>query len=159
MPAIRMPRIAPSAMSTRRALTPSGRPDAPTASPTGIAAASATVGALRRPEGVNARRVLMAEGAILGILIAGISWLAFRTHATPRIAGYPTVLAQEAQLVFGSTFIGHAMFLLLQAATMLILYTGGNTSFNGFPFLTSYVAGDSFLPRWLLKRGHRLVFS
>ena len=34
-----------------------------------------------------------------------------------------------------------------------------NTSFNGFPFLTSYVAGDSFLPRWLLKRGHRLVFS
>ena len=42
---------------------------------------------------------------------------------------------------------------------MLILYTGGNTSFNGFPFLTSYVAGDSFLPRWLLKRGHRLVFS
>ncbi len=30
----------------------------------------------------------------------------------------------------------------------------GNTSFNGFPFLTSYVAGDSFLPRWLLAR-HR----
>jgi hypothetical protein len=42
---------------------------------------------------------------------------------------------------------------------MLILYTGGNTSFNGFPFLASYVAGDAFLPRWLLKRGHRLVFS
>jgi hypothetical protein len=48
---------------------------------------------------------------------------------------------------------------VVQLATMLILYTGGNTSFNGFPFLTSYVAGDSFLPRWLLKRGHRLVFS
>src|SRR6202012_1428073 len=48
---------------------------------------------------------------------------------------------------------------VVQGATMLILYTGGNTSFNGFPFLTSYVAGDSFLPRWLLKRGHRLVFS
>ena len=48
---------------------------------------------------------------------------------------------------------------MVQLATMLILYTGGNTSFNGFPFLTSYVAGDSFLPRWLLKRGHRLVFS
>jgi amino acid transporter len=129
------------------------------ASLTGIEAVSDAVGAFRPPEGVNARRVLMAEGAILGILIAGISWLAYRTHATPRTAGYPTVLAQEAQLVFGSTFIGHALFLLLQAATMLILYTGGNTSFNGFPFLTSYVAGDSFLPRWLLKRGHRLVFS
>ena len=47
----------------------------------------------------------------------------------------------------------------MQLATTLILYTGANTSFNGFPFLTSYVAGDSFLPRWLLKRGHRLVFS
>jgi len=47
----------------------------------------------------------------------------------------------------------------VQAATALILYTGGNTSFNGFPFLASYVAGDAFLPRWLLKRGHRLVFS
>src|SRR6516164_2647475 len=129
------------------------------ASLTGIEAVSDAVGAFRRPEGINARRVLMAEGAILGILIAGISWLAYRTHATPYKAGYPTVIAQEAQAVFGTTFIGHALFYLLQAATMLILYTGGNTSFNGFPFLTSYVAGDSFLPRWLLKRGHRLVFS
>jgi amino acid transporter len=129
------------------------------ASLTGIEAVSDAVGAFRPPEGVNARRVLMAEGAILGVLIAGISWLAHATKATPRTAGYPTVLAQEAQLVFGSGLVGHALFLLLQAATMLILYTGGNTSFNGFPFLTSYVAGDSFLPRWLLKRGHRLVFS
>ena len=129
------------------------------ASLTGIEAVSDAVGAFRRPEGINARRVLMAEGVILGILIAGISWLAHATYATPRTAGYPTVLAQEAQVVFGRTFVGQALFYLIQAATMLILYTGGNTSFNGFPFLTSYVAGDLFLPRWLLKRGHRLVFS
>ena len=129
------------------------------ASLTGIEAVSDAVGAFRPPEGRNARRVLMAEGVILGTLVAGISWLAHATHATPYKSGYPTVLAQEAQLVFGHTFIGQFMFYLLQAATMLILYTGGNTSFNGFPFLTSYVAGDSFLPRWLLKRGHRLVFS
>ena len=129
------------------------------ASLTGIEAVSDAVGAFRPPEGRNARRVLMTEGAILGILVAGISWLAHATHATPYKSGYPTVLAQEAELVFGHTFIGQALFYLIQAATMLILYTGGNTSFNGFPFLTSYVAGDSFLPRWLLKRGHRLVFS
>ncbi len=129
------------------------------ASLTGIEAVSDAVGAFRPPEGRNARQVLMAEGAILGVLVAGISWLAHATHATPYKSGYPTVLAQEAQLVFGHTFIGQALFYLVQAATMLILYTGGNTSFNGFPFLTSYVAGDSFLPRWLLKRGHRLVFS
>src|SRR5271156_1550077 len=129
------------------------------ASLTGIEAGSDAVGAFRPPEGVNARRVLVTEGVILGTLVAGISWLAHATHATPRISGYPTVLAQEATLVFGHTFIGQALFYLLQAATALILYPGGNTSFNGFPFLTSYVAGDSFLPRWLLKRGHRLVFS
>jgi amino acid transporter len=129
------------------------------ASLTGIEAVSDAVGAFRPPEGRNARTVLMAEGAILGTLVAGISWLAHATHATPYKLGYPTVLAQEAKLVFGSTFVGQALFYLVQGATMLILYTGGNTSFNGFPFLTSYVAGDSFLPRWLLKRGHRLVFS
>ena len=127
------------------------------ASLTGIEAVSDAVGAFRPPEGPNARRVLMAEGAILGVLVAGISWLAHATHATPYKSGYPTVLAQEANRVFGSD--GHFMFFVVQIATMLILYTGGNTSFNGFPFLTSYVAGDSYLPRWLLKRGHRLVFS
>ena len=129
------------------------------ASLTGIEAVSDAVGAFNPPEGRNARTVLVTEGLILGVLVAGISWLAHTTHATPRILGYPTVLAQEAQAVFGSTVVGHLLFLLVQLATMLILYTGANTSFNGFPFLTSYVAGDSFLPRWLLKRGHRLVFS
>jgi amino acid transporter len=126
---------------------------------TGIEAVSDAVGAFRPPESVNARRVLVIEGLILGSLVAGISWMAYLTHATPRNSGTPTVLAQEAQLVFGYSWFGHALFILVQAATALILYTGGNTSFNGFPFLASYVAGDAFLPRWLLKRGHRLVFS
>ena len=129
------------------------------ASLTGIEAVSDAVGAFRPPEGVNARQVLVAEGAILGFLVAGISWLAHVTYATPRTPGYPTVLAQEAQAVFHGLPLGHVFFLLVQAATALILFTGGNTSFNGFPFLASYVAGDAFLPRWLLKRGHRLVFS
>jgi amino acid transporter len=129
------------------------------ASLTGIEAVSDAVGAFRPPEGINARRVLAAEGAILGFLVAGIAWLAHVTHATPRVPGFPTVLAQEAELVFGSSVAGHLLFYLVQAASALILYTGGNTSFNGFPFLASYVAGDSFLPRWMLKRGHRLVFS
>jgi amino acid transporter len=129
------------------------------ASLTGIEAVSDAVGGFRPPEGRNARQVLVTEGLILGFLVAGISWLAHATHATPRASGYPTVLAQEADLVFGHTFVGQILFYLVQAATALILYTGANTSFNGFPFLASYVAGDAFLPRWLLKRGHRLVFS
>src|SRR5271165_749806 len=67
------------------------------ASLTGIEAVSDAVGAFRPPEGRNARQVLVTEGLILGVLVAGISWLAHATHATPRTSGYPTVLAQEAQ--------------------------------------------------------------
>ena len=39
------------------------------------------------------------------------------------------------------------------------MFFGANTSFNGFPALTSFVAEDSFLPRPMMRRGHRLVFS
>jgi amino acid transporter len=127
------------------------------ASLTGIEAVSNAVSAFKPPEGINARRVLVTEGLILGTLVAGISWLAHLTHAAPYQLGFPTVISQEANIVFGSA--GHFMFWVVQAATALILYTGGNTSFNGFPFLTSFVAEDSFLPRWLMKRGQRLVFS
>ena len=124
---------------------------------TGIEAVSNTVSALRPPEGRNARQILVIQGSIVAFLIAGISWLSHVTHAIPYVAGYPTVLAQEANAVFGSA--GHFMYFVVQAATALILFTGGNTSFSGFPFLASFVAGDSFLPRWLTKRGHRLVLS
>ena len=127
------------------------------ASLTGIEAVSNAVSAFKPPEGINARRVLVTEGLILGTLVAGISWIAHLTHAAPYKLGYPTVISQEANIVFGSA--GHFMFWVVQAATALILFTGGNTSFNGFPFLTSFVAEDSFLPRWLTKRGQRLVFS
>jgi amino acid transporter len=126
---------------------------------TGIEAVSNAVSAFKPPEGINARRVLVIEGVILGTLVAGISWLAHVTHAAPFVSGVPTVLSQEAKLVFGNSPAGHALWILVQAATALILYTGGNTSFNGFPFLASFVADDAFLPRWLTKRGHRLVFS
>jgi amino acid transporter len=126
---------------------------------TGIEAVSNAVSAFQPPEGFNARRVLVIEGVILGSLVAGISWLAHVTHARPYTSGVPTVISQEARLVFGTGIIGNVLFVLVQAATALILYTGGNTSFNGFPFLASFVAEDAFLPRWLTKRGHRLVFS
>jgi len=124
---------------------------------TGIEAVSNAVSALRPPEGRNARQILITQGSIVAFLIAGISWFSHVTHARPYQAGVPTVLAQEAYVIFGQS--AHFMFYVVQAATAFILFTGGNTSFSGFPFLASFVAEDSFLPRWLAKRGHRLVFS
>ena len=97
--------------------------------------------------------------AILAFLLVGTTLLAHWTHAIPYAAGSPTVVGQEVLDVFGAHGLGHVIFFVAQFATVLILYTGGNTSFNGFPFLANYVASDKYLPRQLTKRGHRLAFS
>jgi amino acid transporter len=126
---------------------------------TGLEAVSNGVGAIKEPSGRNAKKVMLGMSLTLGSLVLGVSWLAHLTHATPYVVGSPTVVAQEAQDIFGHGPIGQAMFFFIQAVTMLILFTGANTSFNGFPFLASFVATDSFLPRQLTRRGHRLAFS
>jgi amino acid transporter len=126
---------------------------------TGVEAISNTVNSFRKPEGVNARKVLTMMACVLAFLLAGVAWLAHITHAFPYANGYPSMLSEIARAVFGNGAIGKVLYFLVQAATALILYTGGNTSFNGFPALASFVAEDSFLPRPLMKRGHRLVFS
>ena len=49
--------------------------------------------------------------------------------------------------------------ILVQAATMLILFAGANTTFSAFPIVVNYAAADGYLPKWLTKRGHKLNFS
>jgi amino acid transporter len=129
------------------------------ASLTGLEAISNGVASFRRPESPNARRTLVVMSSVLAFLLLGTTLLASWTHAMPRAIGTPTVVSQEVLAVFGVHGSFHFIFYLVQFATLLILYTGGNTSFNGFPFLANYVAGDKFLPRQLTKRGHRLAFS
>jgi amino acid transporter len=129
------------------------------ASLTGLEAISNGVSAFKPTEGLNARRTLTIMSVILGALVAGISFLASRTHATPFQSGAPTVISQVARAAFGTAWYGHLGFVVVQVATALILFTGANTPFTGFPFLASFVAEDSFLPRQLTRRGHRLAFS
>src|SRR6202453_2930673 len=126
---------------------------------TGVEAISNTVNVFRKPQSVNARRVLTAMACILGLLLAGVGYLAYATHAAPYLSEYPSVLSQIARAVFGNGVIGDSMYVLVQISTAAILYTGANTSFNGFPALASFVAEDRFLPRQLMQRGYRLVFS
>src|SRR5664280_1666719 len=126
---------------------------------TGLEAISNGVSTFKTPRGLNARKTLVVMSCILAFLVAGVSWLAHATHAVAYVTGSPTVISQVAKAVLGDSAAGHVGFLLVQLATMLILYTGANTPFNGFPFLANFVAADGFLPRWMTKRGHRLAFS
>jgi amino acid transporter len=122
---------------------------------TGVEAISNGVSAFRRPEARNAQRTLMVMAAIMGSLFLGVTFLAVQLQARPYDSGYPTVISQIARQVLGD---GPA-FILVQAATLLILVLAANTSFSGFPLLASFAAGDALLPRQLRKRGHRLVYS
>jgi amino acid transporter len=126
---------------------------------TGVEAISNTVNVFREPQGPNARRVLTVMACILGFLLAGVAYLAYVTHATPYVDEYPSMLSEIARVVFGNGVIGNILYLLVQASSAAILFTGANTSYNGFPALASFIAEDRFLPRPLMKRGHRLMFS
>jgi amino acid transporter len=126
---------------------------------TGLEAISNGVSAFKSPEGVNARKTLTIMSVLLGALVLGVSYLAYETHATPYDTGTPTVISQVARAAFGTGWYGNLGFVVVQVATALILFTGANTPFTGFPFLASFIAEDSFLPRQLTRRGHRLAFS
>ena len=126
---------------------------------TGLEAISNGVGSFREPTARHARQTLVVMSSVLAFLVLGVTLIAHWTHAVPYAQGSPTVVSQEVRYVLGNGPVGSVLFYVVQFATVLILYTGGNTSFNGFPFLASFVAEDAFLPKQLTRRGHRLSFS
>ena len=120
---------------------------------TGIEAISNGVPAFRRPESKNAAATLVWMGVLLGTMFLGISILAHRLEPYP--SHDRTVIAQLGLQVFGNG----AVFVFLQFATAAILVLAANTAYNGFPSLSSIIAFDGYLPRQLMNRGDRLVFS
>jgi amino acid transporter len=126
---------------------------------TGLEAISDGVGLFEKPEYKNARRTLVIMSTILGTLVLGISYFAHKIYAMPYADESPTVIAQVAQTILGGSAIGEIFFYFVQAATMLILFAGANTTFSAFPIVVNYAALDGYLPRWLTKRGHKLNFS
>ena len=126
---------------------------------TGTEAISNGVSVFRKPESRNARITMVLMATILGSLVLGVSALASVTHPVPYVSGTPTVISQVAKYVYGTQGVGGVLYAMLQIGTTLILILAANTSFTGFPFLASFAAEDSYLPRQLTKRGHRLVFS
>jgi hypothetical protein len=96
---------------------------------------------------------------ILGSLVLGVSYFAHKIYAMPYESGTPTVISQIAKTILGDGALGSAFFIIVQAATMLILFAGANTTYSAFPMVVNFVAQDGYLPNWLTKRGHRLNFS
>lgn len=126
---------------------------------TGLEAISDGVALFREPEHVNAKRTLVIMSTILGTLVLGVSWFAHHIQAMPYESGTPTVISQIAKAAVGTGAFGTVMFIMVQLATMLILFAGANTTYSAFPLLCNFVATDGYLPRQLTKRGHRLAFS
>lgn len=139
---------------------------------TGVEAISNGVPAFRKPKSKNAATTLALMGGLAVTMFCGIIFLAMATdvrmaenpaedllnNGTPVGAGYvqDPVISQVAAAVFGD---GTFFFVVLAAATALVLFLAANTAYNGFPLLGSILAQDRYLPRQLHTRGDRLTFS
>ncbi|AJP04228.1 DNA-binding protein [Streptomyces cyaneogriseus subsp. noncyanogenus] len=139
---------------------------------TGVEAISNGVPAFRKPKSRNAATTLALMGLLAVTMFCGIIGLAMATkvHMAENPAadlfrdGVPVgpdyvqhpVISQVAEAVFGE---GSFLFIVLAAATALVLFLAANTAYNGFPLLGSILAQDRYLPRQLHTRGDRLAFS
>ena len=120
---------------------------------TGVEAISNGIPAFRKPEARNAGRTLIAMAALLAAMFLGISLLARSLQVVP--SEQETVVSQIARQVFGEG----PLYLVLQAATALILVLAANTSFADFPRLSAILARAGYLPRQLTNLGDRLVYA
>ncbi|NEE55991.1 APC family permease, partial [Streptomyces sp. SID8455] len=133
---------------------------------TGVEAISNGVPAFRKPKSKNAATTLAMMGLLAVTMFCGIIALAMTTDVkmaeNPAVDllrdGVPVgesytqdpVIAQVAEAVFGH---GSFLFMILAAATALVLFLAANTAYNGFPLLGSILAQDRYLPRQLHTRG------
>ncbi|WP_405942724.1 APC family permease [Streptomyces sp. NBC_00207] len=118
---------------------------------TGVEAVANAVPSFRAPAARRAQRTEVALGALLGVMLIGLSVLIGRFHLQP-VEGV-TVLAQLADASFGHNLA----FYLVQFATMVLLALAANTSYGGLPVLMSLLARDNHLPHVFALKADRQV--
>ncbi|MDN3355045.1 APC family permease [Actinomadura sp. DC4] len=118
---------------------------------TGVEAIANAVPSFRRPRVRRAQRAEVALGALLGVMLIGVSALIVRFHVRP-VAGI-TVLSQVTE---GSLGRGVGYY-VVQFATVVLLALAANTSFGGMPVLARLLARDNNLPHLFALRAERQV--
>lgn len=118
---------------------------------TGVEAVANAVPSFRAPRARRAQRTEVALGALLGVMLIGLSVLIGRFHLQP-VEGV-TVLAQLADASLGHNWA----FYVVQFATVVLLALAANTSFGGLPVLMSLLARDNYLPHVFALKADRQV--
>lgn len=118
---------------------------------TGVEAVANAVPSFRAPATRRAQRTEVALGALLGVMLIGLSVLIGRFHLQP-VEGV-TVLAQLADASLGHTWA----FYVVQFATVVLLALAANTSFGGLPVLMGLLARDNYLPHVFGLKAERQV--
>lgn len=118
---------------------------------TGVEAVANAVPAFRAPATRRAQRTEVALGALLGVMLIGLSVLIGRFHLQP-VEGV-TVLAQLADASLGH----NGAFYVVQFATVVLLALAANTSFGGLPVLMGLLARDNYLPHVFGLKADRQV--
>ena len=124
---------------------------------TGIEAISNGVQAFKPPEAKNAAKTMVVMGVIAMSLFIGITYVATHLHLIP--SEQESILSQMTRTVTAGLPGGAFIYYWVQLFTMLILILAANTGYQDFPRLSSFLANDGFMPRWMQNRGDRLVYN
>jgi amino acid transporter len=119
---------------------------------TGVEAIANSVPAFREPRVRNAQRTELALGALLAVMLLGLTILIRAHNMLPR--GNVTILAQVTAGAFGKG----VAFYVASLSTALALGLAANTSFGGLPVLMSLLARDHRLPHMFYVRAERPVY-
>ncbi len=125
---------------------------------TGVEAVSNGASAFKPPVVRQAHVTLSIICGALGLLLAGVAFLAhgYGLYAMDQTKpGYQSVLSQLAAAVAGRG----VAYDVAMASVLAVLCLSANTSYVGFPRVCRMVAADGFLPRPFAIADRRLVFS